>query len=816
MAAPERLSPTRLFKACDPQQFDFRTTDDVADIGDSLGQDRAVESVRFGIGIRHAGYNIFALGPQGAGKYTLVRRYLDRQAADQEIPSDWAYVNDFTDPRTPRALRLPRGRAGGLRGDMERLVDELRAAIPAAFESEDYRARREAIENELKQQHEARFNALQERAGARDIALIRTPTGLALAPIENGEVVTPDVFHKWPAERQDKAKADIAELEHELQEVLRDLPRFERAQRKKLRELDHEMTRFAVGHLIEELRKAYDDLPEVLRYLDEIQTDVIDNATDFIITPEPQVADPAMATMAMRRSLAGPPSFRRYQVNVIVDHGAAEAAPVVYEDLPNHANLVGRIEQMAQFGTLTTDFNLIKPGALHRANGGYLILEAGKLLAQPVVWEELKRALQSGEIRIHGLYETLGIPATISLEPQAIPLDIKIVLLGEPQLYYLLSQLDPEFPELFKVAADFDDRVARDGATTPLYAQLIATMARREKLKPLDRAAVARVIEQAARLAEDSERLTLRMRTISDLLSEADYWAGQDDRAVIGAADVQRAIDAQTRRADRIRERSHEQIARGTILIDTAGEAIGQVNALSVLQLGAFSFGRPSRITARVRMGRGEVLDIEREVALGGPLHSKGVLILSGFLGARFARRQPLALSASLVFEQSYGGVDGDSASSTEVYALLSALSGVPIRQSLAVTGSVNQHGEVQAIGGANEKIEGFFDVCMARQLTGDQGVLIPAANVKHLMLRQDVVDAVAEERFHIYPVSTIDEGIELLTGVAAGAPDADGEFPDGTVNGLAQAQIRAFAEQARKFAPGQTWENQTGEKEKS
>lgn len=796
MRIPEPLAPDQLYTKCDPD--DLPPAGDAAEASDALGQERALDAVRFGVGIRRHGYNIFVYGAPGTGKYPLARRQIEQSAAAMSAPPDWCYVHNFQETHKPKALQLPAGRGCGLRRDMERLIRELRAAIPAAFASEDYQARAQALQSQFSQRQEAAFNDLQEHAKARDVGLIRTPGGLALAPTSKGEVVNSEAFRQWPEDLQEKIRADISELEKELQEVLKRVPQWDRERRERLRGLNQEVVSHAVGQFIEELSKDYGDLPDVIDYIEQVRADLLENGEEFQ-TLETPVTQQEVAVRGGPRE----PSFRRYQVNVIVDNGGREGAPVVYEDLPTHGNVIGRIEQMAQFGALTTDFSLIKPGALHAANGGYLMVDARKLFMQPIIWEEIKRALQANEIRIHGLTEALGFVNTVTLQPQPVPLDVKVVLLGDPTIYYLLSQSDPDFAELFKVAADFDDQVPRNHGNTARYARMIDDTARREGLRPLSRDATARVIERAARIAADSERLTLRLRAIDDLLYEADYWAGVDGNGEIAARDVERAIDGQTRRADRIRERSQEQILRETLLIDTDGEAVGQVNGLSVLQLGEFAFGKPSRITARVRLGRGEVLDIEREVEMGGPLHSKGVLILSGFLGARFARRHPLALSASLVFEQSYGGVDGDSASSTELYALLSALSGVPIRQSLAVTGSVNQLGQVQAIGGANEKIEGFFDICAARGLTARQGVLIPAANVKHLMLRRDVVEAAAQGKFHVYPVETIDQGIELLTGVPAGEPDPQGNFPAGTVNGLAQATLLDFARNARSFAAG-------------
>ena len=796
MRVPKPLAPDRLYTKCDPE--DLPPPGATEEVSDDFGQERALDAVRFGVGIRRHGYNIFVHGAPGTGKYPLARRQIEQAAAAMPAPPDWCYVHNFQETHKPRALRLPAGRGCVLKRDMEKLIRELRAAIPAAFEGDDYQARAQALQSQFNQRQEAAFNQLQERAGARNVGLIRTPAGLALAPTSNGEVLSPEAFRQLPGETQEATRTDIAELEKELQEILKKVPQWDRERREHLRGLNQEVVSHAVGQFIEELNKDYGDLPGVIEYIEQVRADLLENAEEFRASGN-KGHEPGATVAAGRRE----PSFRRYEVNVIADNGSRRGAPVIYEDLPTHANVIGRIEQMAQFGALSTDFSLIKPGALHAANGGYLMVDARKLFMQPITWEEIKRALLASEIRIHGLTEALGFANTVTLQPEPIPLDVKVVLLGDPMIYYLLSQSDPDFPELFKVAADFDDQVPRNQGNTARYARMIAATGRREGLRPLSRAATARVVEQAARLAADSERLTLRLRAIDDLLYEADYWAGLDGKEEIDAGAVQQAIDAQTRRADRVRERSQEQILRDTLLIDTDGEAVGQVNGLSVLQMGEFAFGKPTRISARVRLGRGEVIDIEREIEMGGPLHSKGVLILSGFLGARFARSQPLALSASLVFEQSYGGVDGDSASSTELYALLSALSGVPIRQSLAVTGSVNQFGQVQAIGGVNEKIEGFFDICAARGLTGRQGVLIPAANVKHLMLRRDVVDAAAEGKFHVYPVETIDQGIELLTGAPAGEPDPEGNFPAGTVNGGAQAALREFARNARDFAAG-------------
>jgi lon-related putative ATP-dependent protease len=798
-AAPEPLEAAQLRRVCDPASLPYKTTDEAEPLEEVIGQDRAVAAIEFGIGIRREGYNMFALGPGGTGKHTLVQNYLKEAARGQPTPSDWCYVNNFDEPHKPNARPMPPGRAAPFRDAMDKVVRELRTALPAAFESDEYRQRHQLIENEYKRRQEQVFEKLQERARAKSVALLRTPLGLMFAPIRDGEVLEPKDFEKLPADDQKHIQADIEELQGELQKAMEQAPQWEREQRERIREINRDVTQHAVGDLIAALRRDYVDLPEVVAYLDQVEADVVENAFDFIRSGVSQKATPIPGAQVPGAGEA--PSFRRYQVNVIVDNRDANGAPVIYEDNPIVNNLIGRIEHSAQFGALVTDFNLIKPGALHRANGGYLVLDARRVLMQPFAWEELKRTLRSGEIRIESLGQMMSVVSTVSLEPEAIPLDVKIVLVGERMLYHLLAAYDPEFEALFKVQAEFQDRMPLTDGGLERYARLIATIAQRNELKPFEAGGVARIIEYSQRLADDTERLSTGIRKILDIMHEAEYWSSRNGTKQVTAADVERAIDAKIHRADWIRERIQEEITRGTILIATDGEVVGQVNGLSVLQLGGFSFGQPSRITARVRLGKGEVIDIERQVELGGPLHSKGVLILSGFLGERYSADRPLTLSASLVFEQSYGGVDGDSASSAELYALLSALSGLPISQSFAVTGSVNQRGIVQAIGGVSEKIEGYFDVCAARGLTGEQGVLIPASNVKHLMLRDDVVAAAKEGRFRIFPIETIDQGIALLTGVEAGVRGADGKFPEGSVNARVEARLIELAEKARAFA---------------
>jgi lon-related putative ATP-dependent protease len=793
------LPAETLYRRCDLSALKFDTTAELTDLTEFVGHDRALDAVRFGIGIHRPGFNLFLLGPAGTGKYSAVRAFLERRGASEPTPDEWCYVNNFQNPEAPRVLRLPPGRGASLRDDMHRLLDDLRSAIPSAFDSENYTARKHVIEQGVKDLQEKAFEEVQQQADEKSIAVIRTPTGIALAPMKNGKVVSPEEFQHLPKTEHEQIEADIVRLQEKLQSVLRQAPKYEQEGREKIRELNHEVAIFAVGHLIETVRKKYTDLPEAVHFFNDVERDIAENVDEFLAAPENPLAE--LMGVSLPSGRKGSSFFRRYQVNTLIDHSGNQGAPIVYENNPTYQNLVGQVEYMAHLGALSTDFNLIRAGALHQANGGYLILDAYKLLMQPYAWEALKRSLLSSRIRIESLGQMFSLVSTASLEPEPIPLDVKVILVGERKLYYLLCALDSEFNELFKVAADFQEDMDRTPESDALYARLIATMARQEGLLPFDRGAVGRVIEQSSRMAGDSQKVLNHRRSLADLLRESDYRAREGSHPVVNLEDVQRAIDAQIRRADRVRERLLEETLKGTILIDTRGEAVGQVNGLSVVELGGFAFGHPSRITARVRLGKGEVIDIEREVELSGPIHSKGVLILSGFLGARYAADHPFSLSASLVFEQLYGAVEGDSASSAELYALLSALSGVPIKQSLAVTGSVNQNGQVQGIGGVNEKIEGFFDLCKARGDLEGQGVIIPSSNVHHLMLRHDVVDAVRAGKFQIHAVETIDQGIEILTGVPAGVRDASGKFPAGTVNAKVEGRLIELAEKRRAAA---------------
>ncbi len=799
MSAPTPLPLEQLAHRCDAREFTFATTDELEDLGVIPGQERAIDAIELAVGIERDGYNLFVMGPAGCGRHTLVRQKIEARAKGASRPSDWVYVNNFALPHKPIAIELPPGRGAGLRADMARLVEELRSNIPAVFEGDEYRSKADSIDAEFKERHEKAFSGLGDEAMTQGIALLRTPAGFSFAPVRNGEVIGADEFAKMPEEEQGRIKSAIETLQSKLEHLIRDTMRWRKERLERIRELNREMTLFAVGHLVDELKQRYVEWPRVVEYLDAVQKDVIENDNDFRKSDEEETSP--IARLMQHEE----PSLRRYEVNVLVDNGAPDGSPVVYSDHPTLQNLVGRIDHISRLGTLSTDFSLIKPGALHRANGGYLLVDAIRLLTQPFAWEGLKRALLRHQIRIESLGEAYSLVSTLSLEPEPIPLKLKVILVGERSLFYLLQAYDPDFGKLFRIAADFEEHLERTPETNLLFARFVATRARGDKLLPLERDAVARVVDFGSRAAGDTKKITANVEHLFELLHEADYRARLAGDATIGAAAIQGAIEAQRHRAGRLRALVQEAILRGKILIDTAGAAVGQVNGLSVFDLGDFAFAEPVRITATTRLGEGQVIDIQREVELGGAIHSKGVMILSSFLAARFSGNLPHALAASLVFEQTYGHVDGDSASLAELCALLSSLADVPIRQDFAVTGSINQLGEVQPIGAVNEKIEGFFDICKARGLSGKHGVLIPATNVDQLMLRDEVVAAAAEGRFHVYAVRTVDEAIELLTGVPAGQPEDAGGAAARTLNGRVAARLHELAALRREQPrPGQ------------
>ena len=792
-----RLRPEQLRWTCDPASLPFRTTAELRGDEVIIGQDRAVRALDLGLTIAQPGYNIYISGPVGTGRTTYAVKQIQAAASARPAPPDWCYLYSFRQPDQPIAVSLPRGRGLQFRKDMERFVGELKDAIRKLFASEQFESRRA----QLLQSFETRINeiwqGLENEARGLGFLLQRTPAGIATVPMgPSGEPITPDQFAALSETQRDEIQRRGRQLQESVGESLRRVRALEREARDAMRELEQQAVRSTASDPVARLKEQNADNAEIAGWLDQLLDDVVEHLDQFKEAEEP--ASPFPIPLMGRRG----DQLQRYRVNLVVDNSHVQGAPVVMEANPTYYNLLGKVEYRGEFGALLTDFTMIKAGALQSANGGFLILQVKDLLLTPFSWEGLKRALKSGEARIENIGEQLGVIPTATLRPEPIPLEVKVILIGTPMIFQLLYTFDEDFRKLFKVKADFDVEMDRTPETTAGYAAAVAAICAKHHLRPFDQGAVARILEHSARLAERQDRLSTRFNDVAEVIFEADAWAAQAGRDVVTATDVATAIQEKIYRSNRVEERLRELIAQGQILVDVAGAKPGQVNGLSVLQMGDYTFGHPSRITARTFVGGRGVVNIERETDMSGRIHSKGVAIMAAYLGGKYAQDRPLSLNASLTFEQTYSEVDGDSASSTELYALLSELAAVPIDQGIAVTGSVNQKGEIQPIGGVNEKIEGFFHACKVIGLTGTQGVMIPAQNRTNLMLREDVLQAVREGQFHVWAVRTIDEGLEVLTGLPAGEAGEDGGYAEGTVNALVSRRLAQLAERLRRFAP--------------
>lgn len=804
-----RLDHARLHRAPDDSALRFESTDDLPDLPDVVGQTRAMEALRFGLGIRRKGFNLFVLGSQGSGRHSMVRRFVQQRAETEPVPDDWIYVHDFERPHRPKAIRLPTGRGRVLQRDVDAMLEALPGRLQTALQSEAHRNKRRTLERALERRRARRLRALELEANTHKLTLSSSDDILGFSPLYRGKPMTVEQFAALSPKRQEQIEASIDALETRLQTALLEIEADAEKVDQALDELDREVAATVVDSLINRLKDRYQDLTAVTEHIDAMRADLVKHHQDVLPQERDDDEDedertrtpPSLGVERASASVSGTDvsPLRRYKVNVLVDRSEQRGAPVVTESNPTLENLLGQVEHAAHLGALVTDFLLIKPGAFHRANGGYLVLDAERVLSSPQIWEFVVRALSNGELRPKSR-DSAGEALTGSLDPQPIPLDLKVIVVGERTTFEALETHDPQFPDLFKVLVDLDEDIERSAEHELSYAHWIATFVRWEKLRPFDREAVLRVIEAGARLSGDRERLTARLGLVADLLREADWWAADAKRDRVVLADVRRALDAQRHRAGRMRLAVQEDIRRGILRIESSGDRVGQVNGLAVLDAGRDAFGIPLRITATVRVGRGEVVDVEREAEMGGPTHTKGVMILAGFLGQRYAVARPLSLTASLVFEQSYHGVEGDSASAAELCAILSSLAEIPVKQSVAITGSVDQQGRIQSVGGVNEKIEGFYDICASRGLDGTQGVIIPAANERNVMLHEDVRAACLAGRFHVWLASTVDEAVSMLTGVPAGERDASGQWTPDSINARADARLQAFAALRREY----------------
>jgi len=792
-----KLTPEQLRHTCDPAGLGFETTAELDSLTEVIGQDRAVRAIEFGVDISSSGFNLFLAGAPGTGRQTILRRILERTSKERPTPPDVAYVHNFADPDTPRVLVMPAGKGARLRDDLKELVEDLQDLIPKAFDGKAYEEQQRTTGEKFQTQKQELIEALEAEAAERGFEVKSTPMGFRTIPVRDEKPLTQEEYQDMPEDEREELDSRMEDLQERIREVMSEVKDVERALREELRDLNRQVAMNVLGTLMLDIGGGYRDLDGVSEHLRQLEQDVLENIEQFKPQEEPSLPIPGLKMPKQE------PDLNRYSVNLVVDNGASDGAPVVVERNPTYANLVGHIERRAQFGALLTDFTMIRAGSLGKANGGYLVLDIEDVLRNPFTYEALKRALVNKEVRVEDNAERYGLFSAATLRPEAMPLDVKVCLIGNPRYYHLLFAYDEVFREIFKVKADFDYQVHRDDDALARFGPFVARLVEKEELLPFHAGGVAALMDESSRFVEDQHKLSLRFGELNDLIREAAYWAKQADAEQVEARHVEQAVEEAEFRASLTKERVQELIQRDVLMVDVEGAKAGQINGLAVHMLGDYLFGRPTRITCAAFLGREGVINIERRVRMSHSTHDKGVLILQGFIGERFAQSQPLTLSASITFEQSYGEIAGDSASSTELYVLLSALAEVPIKQGIAVTGSVNQRGEVQAIGGVNHKIEGFFEICAQRGLTGEQGVMIPRANKQNLMLRRSVVEAVAAGQFHVWAIAHVDEGIEVLTGVAAGELDEDGDWPEGSVNHLVRERLAALGKQLMTWSKG-------------
>lgn len=791
---PKPLSIEELYKCCDPKIFRFDTTDELPESVETIGQGRALSSIDFGLNLDSKGFNIFILGESGTGKLTTIKSILSKKAIEEPVSRDWCYVYNFKDPDIPLAISLEPGMASIFHKDMEELVRILKVDIPKIFESKEYEKQKSRIVEEFQKRQKQIFSGLDEDAEEKGFSIRKPVSGLVVVPVkQNGEPLTDEEYESLDKKTKTKMDAIGKVLQEKLNDIVREVRESEKTVKDILSKLERDAALGAVGHLMNEMKNKYKEHEDIISYLSDVTEDILEHLDDFKAQEEQALPLPFMKMQKAE------PAFTRYTVNVLVNNKDTKGAPCVFESNPTYFNLFGRLEHRFQYGVATTDFSMIKAGSLHKANGGYIVINALDLLRNLFSYDALKRSIRNREIKIEDIWEQYRLISTTTLKPKAIPLNVKVILLGNPYLYYLLYNVDEEYRELFKVKADFDSRMEKNDETIQKYADFVASRCKQGKYLPFDRTGVARIVEYGSRLAGHQGKLSSKFSDIADVIMEANYWAKKSGNRIVKNLHVEKALNEKVFRTNRIEERLQEMVVEGTIIIDTEGEKVGQVNSLAVLDMGDYRFGKPSRITARTYAGKAGIINIERETKMSGKIHEKAILIITHYIGGTYARKKPISFSASITFEQLYDMVEGDSASCAELYALLSSLAGIPLKQSIAVTGSMDQNGDVQPIGGVNEKIEGFFDLCRIRGLDGTHGVVIPRKNLHNLMIKKEVVDAVREGKFSIYPIERVEEGLEIFTGMPAGQIKEDETYPEGTINYLVAKRLEEISKSLKE-----------------